>query len=158
MVFIWSAFFVVSRGSCVMGPQKFLYLGFFPLGARSETLPLVSWVLDPDRIFCYYLSVCHCRLDWRKKKFLFMILLFNHHIWFLALPIMNLMAVCSPIQDGPFRNSLRIGRWAKRLPLPKICHTYPTMMKRTVIPYLKKIKKTYKSRDTLLKVCWHQHF
>ena len=61
--FIWSAFFVVSRGSCVMGPQKFLYLGFFPLGARSETLPLVSWVLDPDRIFCYYLSVCHCRLD-----------------------------------------------------------------------------------------------
>ena len=29
---------------------------------------------------------------------------------------------------------------AKRLPLPKICHTCPTMMKLgTVIPYLKKI-------------------
>ena len=34
-------------------------------------------------------------------------------------------------------------------PLPKICHTYPTMMKLgTVIPYLKKIQKIYESRDT----------
>ena len=32
--------------------------------------------------------------------------------------------------------------WPKRLPLPKICHTYPKMMKLgTVIPYLKKIRK-----------------
>ena len=31
---------------------------------------------------------------------------------------------------------------AKRLPLLKICHTYPTMMKHgTVIPYLRKIQK-----------------
>ena len=38
---------------------------------------------------------------------------------------------------------------AKRPPLPEICHTYPAMMKRgTVIPYLKKIQKIYKSRDT----------
>ena len=34
---------------------------------------------------------------------------------------------------------------------PKICFTYPTMMKlSTVIPYLKKIKKTYESRVTHL--------
>ena len=33
--------------------------------------------------------------------------------------------------------------------LPKICHTYPAMMKLgTVIPYLKKIQKIYESRDT----------
>ena len=33
--------------------------------------------------------------------------------------------------------------------LPKICDTYPTMMKLyTVIPYLKKIQKIYESRDT----------
>ena len=32
--------------------------------------------------------------------------------------------------------------------LPKICHTYPTMMKLgTTIPYLKEIKKIYESRD-----------
>ena len=38
--------------------------------------------------------------------------------------------------------------------LPKICHTYPTMMKLgTVIPYLRKIKKIYKSRDTSLEFC-----
>ena len=34
-------------------------------------------------------------------------------------------------------------------PLPKICHTYSTMMKLgTVIPYVKKILKIYGSRDT----------
>ena len=39
----------------------------------------------------------------------------------------------------------------KRPPLPKICHRYSTMMKLgTVIPFLKKIQKTYKSRDTAL--------
>ena len=32
--------------------------------------------------------------------------------------------------------------------------TYPTMMKLgTVIPYLRKIKKVYKSRDTTLEFC-----
>ena len=37
---------------------------------------------------------------------------------------------------------------AKRAPVPKICHTYPTMIKfSTVIPYLKKIQKIYNSRD-----------
>ena len=47
----------------------------------------------------------------------------------------------------------------KRPPLPKICCTYPTMMKLgTVIPYRKKIQKIYDSRDTLLEFCWQQHF
>ena len=35
----------------------------------------------------------------------------------------------------------------KRLPLSKIGHRYPTLMKlRTVIPYLKKNQNTHKSR------------
>ena len=43
--------------------------------------------------------------------------------------------------------------------LPKISHTYPTMIKLgTVIPYLRKIQKKYKSRDTSFEFCWHQHF
>ena len=41
----------------------------------------------------------------------------------------------------------------KKDPLPKICDTYPAMMKLgTVTPYLEKIQKIYESRDT------HQHF
>ena len=37
---------------------------------------------------------------------------------------------------------------------PKICHTYPTIMKLgTVIPYLKKIQKIYESHDTPLEFC-----
>ena len=48
---------------------------------------------------------------------------------------------------------------AKRPPLPKICHTYPKMMKfGTVVPYLKKIQKLYESRDTPLEFCRHQNF
>ena len=42
--------------------------------------------------------------------------------------------------------------WQKT-PLPKICHTYPTMMKLgTVIPYLEKIYKIYESRYASLEI------
>ena len=52
-----------------------------------------------------------------------------------------------------------VGGGAKRPLLPKICHTYPTMMKLgTVILYLKKIQKIYESPDTLLEFYWRQHF
>ena len=51
------------------------------------------------------------------------------------------------------------GRWGKKAPLPKIFHTYPTMMKiGTVIPYLKKIQKIYELRDTPPEFCWYQQF
>ena len=46
------------------------------------------------------------------------------------------------------------GGSAKRLPFPKLCHTYHTIMKLgTVMPYLKETKKIFESRDTLLKFC-----
>ena len=46
----------------------------------------------------------------------------------------------NPIQDGPFRSCSRGGKMQKG-PLPKICHTCPTMMKiGTIVPYLKKIQ------------------
>ena len=63
----------------------------------------------------------------------------------------------NPTQDGPFWGCSRMG--SKNSPLPKICHTYTTMIKYgTVIPYLKKIQKIYESHDTLFEFCWHQHF
>ena len=41
---------------------------------------------------------------------------------------------------------------------PKICHTYLNMMEPyTLIPYLKKIQKILKSRDTSLEFCLHDH-
>ena len=47
----------------------------------------------------------------------------------------------------------------KKVPLPKICHTYPTMIKLgTHMSYLKKIKKIHESRDTTLAFCCHHHF
>ena len=63
----------------------------------------------------------------------------------------------NPIQDGFFQGFSWMGE-AKR-PLPKICHTYLTMMKLgTVILYLNKFQKLYKSHDTPLGFCWHLHF
>ena len=48
---------------------------------------------------------------------------------------------------------------AKRSPLPKICHTYPTMMRPgTVVLYVKKIEKIYELRDTPLEFCCRQLF
>ena len=46
---------------------------------------------------------------------------------------------------------------SENAPLPKICHTYPTIMK-IGIPYLKNIQKIYKSSHTPVEFCWHQHF
>ena len=47
----------------------------------------------------------------------------------------------------------------KKASLPKIWHKYPTMIRLdTVVPYLKKIQKIYKSRDIHSELCWHQHF
>ena len=46
------------------------------------------------------------------------------------------------------------GLGGQKTPLPRISHTYPTMMKLgTVIPFLKKIQKIYESPDTPLEFC-----
>ena len=46
------------------------------------------------------------------------------------------------------------GGGQKGPPLPKICHTYPTLMKLgTVIPYPKEIQKIYESLDARLEFC-----
>ena len=51
---------------------------------------------------------------------------------------------------GHFGAAHRWGEgWQKGSPFSKICHTYPTLMRLgAYIPYLKKIQKTHKSRDT----------
>ena len=60
----------------------------------------------------------------------------------------------NPIQDGLFCGCSRMGAEARKPTLPKICHTYSTMIKLgTVIPYLKKIPKIYESRDITLEFC-----
>ena len=50
-------------------------------------------------------------------------------------------------------------REGKKALVPKICHTYPTMMKPgKIIPYVKKIRKIYKPCDTPFEFYLHQHF
>ena len=47
-----------------------------------------------------------------------------------------------------------VGGGANRPHFPKVCHTYPTMIKLgTLTPYPKKIQKIYESLDTLLEFC-----
>ena len=61
----------------------------------------------------------------------------------------------NPIQDGLFRGCSQMGRGGANRPhFPKVCHTYPTMIKLgTLTPYPKKIQKIYESLDTLLEFC-----
>ena len=55
--------------------------------------------------------------------------------------------IFNPISDEHFQRCSWMGE--KGL-YTKICHIYPTMMKLgTVIPYLRKTRKTYKSSDTV---------
>ena len=66
----------------------------------------------------------------------------------------NNLTCYSPYSEWAFLELLIDGGRGKKSPLPKICHTYPTMMKLgALIPYLKKIQKIYKSSDTPLKFC-----
>ena len=64
---------------------------------------------------------------------------------------------CAMLALTLFRMGFFLGcSWVggKKAPLPKICHTDPTMMKLvTVIPYPKKIQKIYESCDTPLEFC-----
>ena len=54
---------------------------------------------------------------------------------------------------GVLAGLLTDGR-GKKGPFLKICHTYPTMMKRgTVISYLRRIQKIFESQDTSLEFC-----
>ena len=63
----------------------------------------------------------------------------------------------NPIPDGSIWDCSRMVG-GKSLPSLKSV-THPTMMKLDIlIPYLKKIQKPYKSRDTFLEFCWQQHF
>ena len=57
------------------------------------------------------------------------------------MPSYRLLYYLNSIQDGPFRGCSRMGV-GQKAPLPKIFHTYPTMMKLgIIIPYLKKTQR-----------------
>ena len=60
----------------------------------------------------------------------------------------------NPILDGLFRGCLGMGESPKKPSFLKTCHANPTMMNPgTVVAYLKKTQKIYKSRDALLEFC-----
>ena len=60
------------------------------------------------------------------------------------------MTPIEDIQDKPFRGCSRLDL-LNGTSLPKICQTYPAMMKPgRAIRYLKKVQKIYETRDTPL--------
>ena len=85
--------------------------------------------------------------------------------WLNSFNVFN--SYINPIQDELFQGCSRM-RGGFLPTLPKICHTYPTMMKLgRVIPYPRRTQTIYKSRDTSLDtsldtshatVSWRQHF
>ena len=88
------------------------------------------------------------------NSFLFLLTKFSfwEEDWALGYNSASIWDLLKPIQDGLFGGCSRMR--SKRSPFPKICHTYPTMMKPgTVIPYLKKTQKIYLSRDIPREFC-----
>ena len=69
----------------------------------------------------------------------------------------NFLMIISGICSTLFRMGIfgaADGWGGQERPLPKICHTYPTVMKLgTVIPYIKKIRKIFESCDTPPEFC-----
>ena len=56
----------------------------------------------------------------------------------------NVLLTLTPFRMGNFGTAHGWEGGAKKSSLPKICHTYPTMIRLgTVLPYLKKIQKSY---------------
>ena len=89
----------------------------------------------------YWVNFVKCLLDRLYKLFL-------PYLYFFGIYF-------NPIQDGLFWGLFTNGGGGGFFaPSPKIRHTYPTVMKLgTVIPYLRKIQKMYKSRDISLEFC-----
>ena len=76
-----------------------------------------------------------------------------------ATDVIILQEYVSPIQDGSFRGCAWIGEGKKAASLKSVTHTLHWWnLAPLFISYLKKIPKRYKSRDTPLQFCWHQHF
>ena len=93
----------------------------------------LSWFFNHG--FKFDNSVCNCSDD----------------LVMLCLNINNIAIITvNPIKDGLFRGFSRMGG-PFRSRLPKIHHTYHTMMKLGIfIFYLKEIQKRYKLDDTFL--------
>ena len=65
----------------------------------------------------------------------------------------------NPIQHGLFRGCSRMGgELFAPSSLKSAAHILKMVKLGTVILYLRKFQKMYKSRDTSLEFCWYQHF
>ena len=96
-----------------------------------------------------------CMIDMTSLIF-FLLVLFRY--WAAFVVYQQNWVNNNHIQVGSLRGCSRV-RVQKCPLLPKICHTYPKIMKlSTVISYLTKIQNIYKSRYTPIKFCWHQYF
>ena len=100
-------------------------------------------------------------LFWKSSGYCFSISTLtvgNMQIYFYSTEMKNstqLMIKLSfnPIQDWLFQGCSRMGG-----PSLKSATHILQWWNLAVIPYLRKIQKVYKSRDTSLEFCWHQHF
>ena len=78
----------------------------------------------------------------------------NSSLKYATAPTKEIIFSLTLFRMGFFGAAHGCGRGQKGPPLPKIYHTYPTMMKLgTVMPYLRKIQNIYESRDTPLEIC-----
>ena len=82
---------------------------------------------------------------------------FNHD--YLQSAVWKALSNFNPIDDGVFFFEAAHGFGGGARKTSSLYLRYPTVMTLgTVVSYPKKIQKIYKSCDTQLNFCWHQHF
>ena len=146
-IFLCWNVFDVHMFKCLITFSIYCFLEFW----RYGRIPLISLSINNQQmhfIFQFLMRVSGMLLGvtFLKSKTVLTIL-------FYSITWSDYDLKIDPIQDGLFRGCL------EKSPISKICHTYPTTMKLgTVIPYLKKIQKICKSRDTPSEFCWCHHF
>ena len=113
---------------------------------------LISFILIFKNRLCRVSNFSTCSFSWCDNRYLHRV---SESIYNLMI-FCNILFFCS-YSERDFLGLLTDGgRGSQNRPLPKFCHTYPTVIKLgTVISYLKKIQKTYKSCDTPNKFCSH---
>ena len=98
-------------------------------------------------------GICEILIFYYFSKTIFRALLIFAHFCCSEINCALILMVLTLFKMG-FFGAAHEWEWGQKGPLSKICHTYPTMMKRgTVIPYPKKIPKIYESCDTPLEFC-----
>ena len=130
-----------SPSSITVRKEYLFCFSILILGTQCRKQPIRG---EQETLFCCSLFIWGCfdrqwlRVGWGSRM---------SHLYFRFWCYLTLFKMS-------FFGAAHGWEWGQKGHLPKICHTYPTMIKLgTVIPYIKKIQKIYELHVTPLQFC-----